>query len=85
MGNIIIIKKFTKTFPVGDAEVQFEFLPMNIRIRQLYQVYAMYGEKKLRFHMQINPEGQFRIMDRNRVPAPFIALENEFSDAILAS
>ncbi len=70
---------------VGEAAVQFDFLPMNIRIRELYQVYATHGEKKLRFHMQLNKEGVFRITDKNRIPASFTALEQELSDAILAS
>ncbi|UYQ91264.1 hypothetical protein MKQ68_14310 [Chitinophaga horti] len=81
----ITIKKFSKPFMIGDSEVQFEFLPMNIRIRELYQVYATHGEKKLRFHMQVNGEGQFKIMDKHRVPPVFLPLENDFSDAILAS
>lgn len=83
--SAITIKKFSKPFMIGDAEVQFEFFPMNVRIRELYQVYAIHGDKKLRFHMQINDEGTFRIMDKARIPPTFLALESEFSAAIIAS
>lgn len=82
---IIKIVKFNKTFTIEQHEVQFEFLPMNAKDQQLYQVYFMYGPKRVRFHMQINNEGQFVITDKNRCPDKCNALESEFSRAILES
>jgi hypothetical protein len=79
------IVKFNKTFTIEQHEVLFEFLPMNAKDQQLYQVYFMYGPKRVRFHMQINGEGQFIIMDKNRCPDKCNAIESEFSRAILES
>lgn len=81
----ILIKRFSKVFTVDGQEVNFDFLPMNVRVKQLYQVYAQYEGAQIRFHLQINNEGEFRIMDTNACPAPYRSLEAEFSAAIIES
>lgn len=79
------IVRFSKVFSIEQHQVEFDFNPMNTKDPQLYQVYFMYGPKKVRFHMQINSEGQFVITDKNRCPDKCNALESEFSRAILES
>ena len=79
------IVRFSKVFSIEQHQVEFDFNPMNAKDPQLYQVYFMYGPKRVRFHMQINSEGQFVITDKNRCPDKCNALESEFSQAILES
>jgi hypothetical protein len=79
------IVRFSKVFSIEQHQVEFDFNPMNAKDPQLYQVYFMYGPKRVRFHMQINGEGQFVITDKNRCPDKCNALESEFSQAILES
>jgi len=82
---IIKIVKFSKVFNIEQHQVEFEFNPMNAKEQQLYQVYFMYGPRRVRFHMQINEEGRFVITDKNKCPEKCSALESEFSQAILES
>ncbi|MVN23000.1 hypothetical protein [Mucilaginibacter arboris] len=56
---------------------------MNSERLQLYQVYVMYEGVKKRFHMQVNEENRFKIMDRAACPEFCLPLENALHDAIL--
>jgi hypothetical protein len=61
----------------------FEFVTMN-RVRlHLYQVYVDHEGKQKRFHMQLNKEGAFSIVDKIACPEVYLPLESTFSDAIL--
>ena len=63
--------------------IQFEFATMNIRKLQLFQVYVLHEGKRLRFHMQIDSHGKFKITDREYCPTIFHPLEEALSQTIL--
>jgi len=63
--------------------VTFTFNTMNGERLQLFQVYVMDGQVKKRFHMQLNEENRFKIMDRAACPEFCLSLEGALSDAIL--
>ena len=63
--------------------VNFEFVTMN-RVRlHLYQVYVLHDGKKIRFHMQLEADGKFRVADKPACPTSYHHLEDTMSDAIL--
>jgi hypothetical protein len=61
----------------------FEFNTMNAERLQLFQVYVLEGDVKKRFHMQLNKENKFRIMDRAACPESYLHLKGALHDAIL--
>lgn len=63
--------------------VTFTFNTMNAERLQLYQVYVLDNEVKKRFHMQMNEQNRFKIMDHAACPAFCLALEDVLHDAIL--
>jgi hypothetical protein len=79
---IPVIKKFIFSAQVNDAEVLFDMHPVNIREKQLYQVYTQHNNAPVRFHMQATDGVNFKITDRNTCPPAYIALEQALSDAI---
>ncbi|MET6997846.1 hypothetical protein [Chitinophaga defluvii] len=78
----IDIKKFTKAINVDGADVEFNFQPMNIRKKQLYQVYCNYNGSQVRFHLQSKDEQNFMIASKASCPKEYHGLEPEFSEAI---
>ena len=76
---------FTTEIPMDNDSVTFEFLSMNVKAKQLYQVYAMFNGKRIRFHMQKDDKGAFRITDRDRCPKEYLPLEKVLETAILQS
>ncbi|MGO4292123.1 hypothetical protein [Chitinophaga sp. RAB17] len=79
---IPVIKKFIFSAQVDEAEVKFDMHPVNIREKQLYQVYTHYNNTPVRFHMQATDGLNFKITDRNTCPPAYIQLEQQLSDAI---
>jgi hypothetical protein len=63
--------------------VTFTFNTMNVERLQLFQVYVMDNEVKKRFHVQLNEQTRFKIMDTAACPAFCLALEDTLHDAIL--
>lgn len=83
---IIDIKRFTLSLQVADnTNVEFDFHPVNIREKQLYQVYTVYKGSQVRFHLQIQNGERFIIADKNSCPKEYHSLESEFSVAILGN
>ena len=74
-----MIRKFTKEI----EGTEFEFNPMNILKLQLFQVYVNQGETRHRFHMEVNPDGVFKIADPVNCPTGFLPLEAALGEAIL--
>jgi hypothetical protein len=74
-----------KSFTAELTGIQFRFNVVNALKLEVFQVYAMYNEKRTRFHMQIRDSGKFEITDKDRCPAEFKALESELSELILNS
>lgn len=75
----------TKNFTTTIEGTEFELISMNRVKLQLYQVYALFEQKKVRFHMQVddnNPE-RFYITDRQSCPEVYLPLEAKLSEAIL--
>ena len=70
-------------FKIDFGGAEFEFLTMNIAKLQLFQVYALYEGKKIRFHMQRSNKGDFYITDKQACPEVYHSLEGTLSDAIL--
>lgn len=63
--------------------VTFTFGTMNAERLQLFQVYVMDGQVKKRFHMQMNEQNRFKIMDHAVCPVFCLMLEDKLHDAIL--
>jgi hypothetical protein len=63
--------------------VMFTFNTMNAEKLQLYQVYVPYEGVKRRFHMQMNGENRFKIMDKTACPEFCFPLEEALHNAIL--
>ncbi|RZK40425.1 MAG: hypothetical protein EOO61_06500 [Hymenobacter sp.] len=63
--------------------ITFTFNSMNAERLQLYQVYVLDNEVKKRFHMQLNEENRFKIMDHAACPVFCFPLEDVLHDAIL--
>jgi len=62
--------------------VQFDFVSMNVKEPQLYQVYVNYDGQQYRFHMQINDSGAFKITDERNCPHSYKELTPELNAAI---
>jgi hypothetical protein len=74
---------FKKTFNLQGVDIEFTFKTMNTAKPKLFQVYVLYQDKLRRFHLQLE-DGVFKITDTEHCPEPFLALEEDFSLAILA-
>ncbi|WP_069658110.1 hypothetical protein [Arcticibacter eurypsychrophilus] len=61
----------------------FEFHTMNVQRLQLFQVYVLHENEKLRFHMQIDAEGRFKITDPSVCPDKYVQMESALHDAIM--
>ena len=61
----------------------FEFHTMNVQRLQLFQVYVMHEDEKLRFHMQVDSERVFKITDPSVCPDKYMRLESALHDAIM--
>ncbi|MBS7563283.1 hypothetical protein KHS38_02595 [Mucilaginibacter sp. Bleaf8] len=72
-----------KSFSAEVEGVSFDFNTMNIQRPQLFQVYVDHDGQKVRFHMQINNEGVFRIALKEACPEPYRHLESLLSATIL--
>jgi len=73
----------TTNFKIDFNDAEFKFISMNRVKLQLFQVYVMHDGKERRFHMQVNDEGTFRIVDLFSCPEVYQSLESTLSDAIL--
>ncbi|MEZ2338768.1 hypothetical protein AB6735_24170 [Mucilaginibacter sp. RCC_168] len=72
----------TVNFTIELDGVNFRFHTMN-RVRlQLYQIYVQHEGKELRFHMQADEAGEFKIVGDHVCPETYLHLESTFSDAI---
>ncbi|WP_148230624.1 hypothetical protein [Chitinophaga pinensis] len=81
----IIPHNFTASIEVNGHATEFEFTAMNIKILQLFQVHVKLPEqKRIRFHMQRNADGQFKITDRHRLPQEINMPEEQLANAIQA-
>jgi len=74
-----------RNFNTQVGGVEFEFLTQHVIKLHGFQVYVMQDGAKVRFHMQVNPEGTFFITDRNSCPQAYHEFEISLSDAILSS
>ncbi|MGX5817665.1 hypothetical protein ACWKWU_05685 [Chitinophaga lutea] len=80
-----LVRNFEKEFNVEGEPVRVKFVTMNCVHKQLYQVLVPYNGKEVRFHMQRDEQGVFRIVGRGVCPEPYVPLEAEFAEAIEAS
>ncbi|GAA4341999.1 hypothetical protein GCM10023149_54570 [Mucilaginibacter gynuensis] len=71
-----------KNFTTDAEGVDFEFITMNIRKLQLFQVYTTYNNARVRFHMQIADDGNFYITDRPVCPEEYLRMEPMLNKAI---
>ncbi|WP_126248202.1 hypothetical protein [Chitinophaga rhizosphaerae] len=80
-----LIRSFDKDFEVNGEPVRVRFVTMNCVHKQLYQVYVLHEGREVRFHIQKNAAGEFRIVGRGICPPQYVPLEAAFAEAILAS
>ncbi|RYG21155.1 MAG: hypothetical protein EOO07_03345 [Chitinophagaceae bacterium] len=72
-----------QNFTIEADGATFQFITMNRRKIQLFQVYVMYDNRQARFHMQLNEEtGEFYITDKVHCPEIYHKSEKIFSDAV---
>jgi hypothetical protein len=71
-----------KNFKVDAEGAEFEFITMHVREVKLFQVYVMHNGKRIRFHMQANPDGDFYITDKDHCPIEYHKAEELLSKAI---
>lgn len=71
-----------KNFQVDADGAVFEFVTMNIQRLHLFQVYVNHDGKKVRFHMQADPNGGFKITDPLACPEQYHKTEEQLSNAI---
>lgn len=79
------ITRFSASFDTAHGLYAFSFHPVNIRDKQLYQVYTTHNDSELRFHMQVQNSGSFYITDKTRCPEFIVTLEAQLSDAIITN
>lgn len=82
MSKYIFVAMITNFRTIIDG-LHFEFLTMNIKRLQLFQVYVVHGGKKVRFHMQMNAGGEFQITDKSHLPEIYLHLERALNEKIL--
>ncbi|RPE05476.1 hypothetical protein EGT74_24130 [Chitinophaga lutea] len=80
-----LIRNFEKDFIVDSEQVRIKFVTMSCVHKQLYQVYVPFQGRTVRFHIQKDTEGQFKIVGKGVCPPPYVPLEEEFAAAIEAS
>lgn len=71
-----------KNFEIDADGAVFQFNSMNIKRLQLFQVYVMHEGDKVRFHMQADDNGDFKITDQQSCPAIYHKTEEQLSNAI---
>lgn len=76
------ITNFKQDFDLDGEMIPVEFITMNCVEKQLYQLYVPHEGKTIRFHMQRNANGDFKIMGEGVCPAKFLPLEAQFDAAI---
>jgi hypothetical protein len=81
----IEIKRFNASLQLEASMINFELHPVNVREKQLYQVYTQFENKEYRFHMQGKEGKNFLITDKNRCPEEYLILEYQLSEAIINS
>jgi hypothetical protein len=64
------------------AGTVFEFKTMHTKKLQAFQVYVLDGGIRKRFHLQIDPNNEFRITDPQSAPDGILPLEKDLSYAI---
>lgn len=77
------IKRFMIDLPLEAENIPFHLHPVNVREKQLYQVYTTFQGKEHRFHMQSSDGQNFKITDRARCPKDYLVLESALSEAIV--
>jgi len=70
-------------FKAEAGGVLFEFFTQHTVKLHGFQVYANDDQKRIRFHMQVNHNGDFYITDPQACPPVFLALETDLSQAIM--
>ncbi|WP_343701460.1 hypothetical protein [Chitinophaga sp.] len=80
-----LVRNFEQNFIVEGQEVTVKFVTMSCVHKQLYQVYVPYNGKTVRFHIQKNEAGEFKIVGSGVCPPPYLPLEADFAAAIEAS
>lgn len=80
-----LVRSFEKGFVVDGENVVVRFITMSCLHKQLYQVYVPFEGKTVRFHIQKNEEGAFRIVRSGACPQRYLPLEDAFEEAIIAS
>lgn len=80
-----LVRSFEKGFIVDGENVLIRFITMSCLHKQLYQVYAPFEGKTVRFHIQKNEEGVFKIVSSGACPPLYLPLEAAFEEAIIAS
>lgn len=73
----------TNSFRKEIDGILFEFHTMNVQRLQLFQVYVFHENGKLRFHMQIDSAGLFKITDPSVCPDRYIQMEPALHDVIM--
>ncbi|OOQ60353.1 hypothetical protein BC343_25355 [Mucilaginibacter pedocola] len=72
-----------KNFVLEVEGTTFQFISMNRRRVQLFQVHGVVDDKAIRFHMQINEaSGDLKITEPSQCPEQYRGAEKLFSDAI---
>lgn len=71
-----------KNFTTDADGAVFEFTTMNVQRLHLFQVYVMHEGRKIRFHMQANMSGDFKITDPQACPEVYHRTEEQLSNAI---
>ncbi|MBW8683045.1 hypothetical protein [Chitinophaga rhizophila] len=85
MMDRIFPHNFTTNADINGQSTLFEFTSMNIKVLQLFQVYFSLPDQKqrIRFHMQKDKDGQFRVTDKHRLPAGIEIPEQQLAAAII--
>jgi hypothetical protein len=78
-------RNFTQDFVIGDQKVSVEFIRVNDQKKQLYQVWVPVDGKKVRIHLQLTENDDFRITLPEACPKSYQKLEKAFSTAIVES
>jgi hypothetical protein len=72
-----------KNFEIEAEGTTFQFVSMNRRRIQLFQVYVMHDNQQARFHMQLNEDtGDFYITDKGQCPEIYLKAEEILGNAI---
>jgi hypothetical protein len=69
-------------FIIEIDHIPFEFLSMNVKRAQLFQVYVNYNNNRRRFHFKEDGKGNFIFALRDDCPADILKYEDELSERI---